>query len=56
MVQNIRLPDQFAQQILDELLNDTVITYFEDNLLENILNNDIMYRFQDIEICSEQLS
>ena len=31
-------------QIADEFLNDTVVTYFECDLLQNFPNDDIMCR------------
>jgi len=35
---------------LDEFLNDTVITYFEDDLFETVSNDDSIYRFQNMKI------
>jgi len=42
-------------RISDEFLNDTVITYFEDDLFESVSNDDIMYRFQDMKARRGQL-
>jgi len=42
-------------RISDEFLNDTVITYFEDDLFETVSNDDIMYRFQNMKVRREQL-
>jgi len=38
-------------RISDEFLNDTVITYFEDDLFETVSNDDIMYHFQNTMVC-----
>jgi len=42
-------------RILDEFLNDTVITYFKDDLFEKVSNDDIMYRFQNMKVRRGQL-
>jgi len=42
-------------KISDEFLNDTVITYFEDDLFKSVSNDDIMYRFQDMKARRGQL-
>ena len=42
-------------KILDEFLNDIVITYFEDDLFKSVSNDDIMYRFQDMKARRGQL-
>ena len=36
-------------RISDEFLNDTVITYFEDDLFETVSNDDIVYQFQNMK-------
>ena len=43
-------------RISDEFLNDTIITYFEDDLFETVSNDDIMYRFQNMKVRRGQLS
>ena len=42
-------------RISDEFLNDTAITYFEDDLFETVSNDDIMYRFQNMKVRRGQL-
>ena len=42
-------------RISDEHLNDTVITYFKDDLFEIVSNDDIMHRFQNMKVCRGQL-
>ena len=37
-------------RISDELLNDTVITYFDNDIFETVSNDDIMYRFQNMKV------
>jgi len=36
-------------QILDELLNDIVITYFADDLFESVPTDDILHQFHNIK-------
>ena len=42
-------------RIADEFLNDTVITYFEDDLLESISTDDILHHFQNMRSHRRQL-
>lgn len=37
-------------------LNNTIITYFKDDIFETVSNDDIMYRFQNMKDRREQLS
>ena len=43
-------------RISDEFLNDTVITYFEDDIFKIISNDNIMYRFQNMKVRRGRLS
>jgi len=42
-------------RIPDEFLNDTIITYFEEDLFESVSNDNIMCRFQDMKADQGQL-
>ena len=42
-------------RISDEFLNDTVITYFENDLFESVSNDNIMYHFKDMKARRGQL-
>ena len=40
---------ELRNKISDEFLNDTVVTYFECDLFQNLSNDDIMRRFQNMK-------
>ncbi|CAO2834964.1 unnamed protein product [Amaranthus hypochondriacus] len=42
-------------KIADEFLNDTVVTYFECDLLQSLSNNDIMRCFHNMKTRRSQL-
>lgn len=37
--------------MVDELLNDFMIIYEENDVFENVINDVIMYCFQNMRIC-----
>ena len=49
------IKNNLRNRISDEFLNDTVITYFEDDLFESVSNDDILHRFQNMKSRRGQL-
>ena len=40
---------KLRNKISDEFINDIVVTYFECDLFQNLSNDDIMRRFQNMK-------